>query len=179
MKTFCIFLILLTLGLTLACCVSTNSHPPLDTVSYVDLSQYVGKWYEIARYPHSFEKGCSNVTAVYTPREDGAIAVRNTCTLEADGGKTKEAKGVAKVADSVSNAKLKVSFFRPFYGDYWILKLDPDYRYAVVGAPSRKYLWILGRTPDMPDRLYEELVEEIRSFGYNPEQHIRTRHTRK
>lgn len=116
----------------------------LRTVSSVDLSRYSGTWYEIARYPNRFQRDCqSDTTAEYTIRKDG---------------KVKTARGTAKVADKATNAKLKVTFFWPFYGDYWIIGLSPDYRYAIVGEPNRKYLWILSRTPDMDATTYKELL---------------------
>src|SRR3982751_5765726 len=101
------------------------------TVGHVDLSRYIGKWYEVARYPNRFEKNCiSDVTADYSLREAGTIEVLNSCR-QAD-GRVKSSKGSAKVVDKQSNAKLKVTFFWPFYGNYWIIGLDPEYRYAVV-----------------------------------------------
>ncbi len=122
--------------------------PPLDTVSKVDINRYLGTWYEIARYEHSFEVGCEEVSATYTLRDDGDIKVLNQCTLE-DGTK-KEAQGVAYATDE-SNSKLKVSFFRPFYGNYWILMLAEDYSYAVIGEPKREYFWILSREQKMDE----------------------------
>ena len=123
---------------------------PLTTVDHVDLQRYVGKWYEIARYPNRFQRKCqSDTTATYTLREDGKVQVANACR-EKDGTMT-TANGTAKVVDPKTNAKLKVTFFWPFYGDYWILGLGPDYQYAIVGEPDRKYLWILSRTPAMDE----------------------------
>jgi apolipoprotein D and lipocalin family protein len=139
--------------------------PPPDTVQRVDLTRYVGVWHEIARYPNRFQKECRESTASYTIRDDGAITVVNRCRTDSG---DKEARGIAKVVDSVTNARLKVSFFRPFYGDYWIFDLGTDYEYAVVGTPDRKYLWILSRTPVMDARLYEKLLEKIRGQGFDP-----------
>ena len=157
-------------------CSMFHSYPPLDTVQKVDLSLYAGKWYEIARYPHSFEKGCTNVSALYTVRSDGWIDVLNSCTLE-DDGRIKQARGRAKVVDQQTSAKLKVTFFWPFYGDYWILDLDPGYQYAIVGEPSRKYLWILSRSQFMESDLKDDLYNKIKTFGYSLEPIIETRHT--
>jgi apolipoprotein D and lipocalin family protein len=175
MKYLIIFVITGIILLTIACCVNKKNIAPLNTVNFVDLTKYTGRWFEIARYPHRFEKGCSAVTADYSLQEDGAIEVLNQCRLEEDDNRIKKAHGKAKVVDTQSNAKLKVTFFWPFYGDYWILKLDPDYQYAIVGTPSREYVWILSRTPIIPEQLLEKLIEDIRSFGYDTDRLIMTK----
>lgn len=150
------------------------SRAPLRTVSSVDLGRYSGTWYEIARYPNRFQRDCeSDTMAEYTLRKDGKVQVVNSCRQR--DGKIKKARGTAKVADKRTNAKLKVTFFWPFYGDYWVIGLSPDYRYAIVGEPSRKYLWILSRTPGMDETTYREIVEEIRAAGYDPDKLIKTR----
>ncbi len=174
MKSLVIILLVVAVALLLGAC--RKNYQPMDTVKDVDLTRYIGKWYEIARYPHRFEEGCSSVTADYTLQDDGTIRVVNRCILLEQGGKEKQAEGKAKVVDKVSNAKLKVSFFWPFYGDYWIVKLDDDYQYAIVAEPSRKYVWILARTPQMNSDLYDKLVSEIDNLGYDPKQLIRTEH---
>jgi apolipoprotein D and lipocalin family protein len=135
----------------------------------------LGKWYEIAHLPARFQEGCSDTTATYALSKDGSISVLNECIKN---GKVKKAKGKAKVVDKSSGAKLKVTFFRPFYGDYWIIKLGNDYDYAVVGTPNRKYLWILSRTPQMDDKLFSTLIEFAKSKGFNVENLIRTSHSR-
>jgi len=160
--------------LPLAGCAGARHHPPLPTVAHVDLRSYTGRWYEIARYPHWFEKGCAAVTADYALQDDGTLEVVNRCVLADKGEKMKQAVGRAKVVDPATNARLKVSFFRPFYGDYWILKLDPGYSYAVVGAPSRKYLWILARTPQLEPDLLQELISETGRLGFEPDRLIMT-----
>jgi apolipoprotein D and lipocalin family protein len=133
----------------------------------VDLDRYLGKWYEIARYPNRFEKDCaSDVTAQYTLRADGKIEVVNSCR-QSD-GKVKYSKGSAKIADRQSNAKLKVTFFWLFYGNYWIIDLDPDYRYAVVSEPGRDYLWILSRTPQLDSAVYNQIAGRLREQGLDP-----------
>jgi apolipoprotein D and lipocalin family protein len=143
------------------------------TVPFVDLKKYAGTWYEIARYPNRFQKKCvSDVRATYNLMTDGKVSVLNQC-LQAN-GKVKTAKGRAKVVDRSSNAKLKVTFFWPFYGDYWILDLDPDYTYVVVGEQDRKYLWILSRTPEMDSNLYNQILERITNQGYDTSKLIRT-----
>jgi len=142
----------------------SKPYPPLDTVKEVDLQKYLGTWYEIARYEHYFEKGCRDVSATYALKEDGDIKVVNRCTKE--DGETKEALGVAYAVDS-SNSKLKVSFFRPFYGNYWIIMLDDGYRYAVVGDPSREYLWILSRTPKLEEETKKKILNRLPEMGYS------------
>ena len=149
-------------------------YPPLEVVDFVDLERYAGKWYEIARYPTSFERDCVGVTAEYSLRDDGKVDVVNTCrkfTLEAP---AEEIEGVARVVDPVTNAKLKVQFFWPFEGDYWIIELDENYQYAVVGSPDRRFLWILSRTPAMDADIYEGILETLPEREYDPDRLLLT-----
>ena len=140
--------------------------PELTTVSRVELQRYIGRWFEIAKYPNRFERDCDrDIKAVYTRLEDGSIEVENSC-IQAD-GKPKVSKGKAKVVDDRTNAKLKVTFFWPFYGDYWVIDLDPQYRWAVVGEPRRKYLWILSRQPHMDSAQYAEITSRLAAKGYD------------
>ena len=141
---------------------------PLETVDSVDLERYLGKWYEIASYPMRFQKGCTATTATYSLRDDGLIKVVNRCRKDSLDGKAKEAVGRARVVDRETNAKLEVSFFGPFWGDYWIIDLDPDYQWAVVGGAKRKYLWILSRTPQMDGELYQEILSRLPGKAYDP-----------
>jgi apolipoprotein D and lipocalin family protein len=143
----------------------------LEVVPHVDLAKYLGKWYEIAHLPAKFQEGCSETTATYTLSEDGKISVLNECKRN---GKIKQAKGKAKVVDKATGAKLKVTFFWPFYGDYWIIKLGENYDYSVVGTPNRKYLWILSRTPNMDSKLFSELTEFAKSKGFDVNRLIMT-----
>jgi apolipoprotein D and lipocalin family protein len=130
----------------------TASPPPLQTVPAVDVDRYMGRWYQVALYPNTFQKQCArNTVATYAKQADGTVAVTNSC-VTAD-GKTDDAVGQAKV---VGPAKLKVSFLPAWlrwtgigYGDYWVIQLPDDYRYAVVGTPSREYLWVLSRKPQL------------------------------
>ena len=147
---------------------------PLRTVTHVDLQRYLGTWYEIATIPASFQKNCVGVTATYTLRPDGTIGVLNRCRKFTLDGKEKSIKGKAWVVDENSNAKLKVQFFWPFSGAYWIIELDPDYQYAVVGHPGRKYLWILCRRPQMDESLYTRLLEKIAAQGYDVKRLVKT-----
>lgn len=138
----------------------------LPTVSSVDLARYLGRWYEIARFDHRFERGCSDVEAFYTLREDGMIGVVNRCHLHAE-NRTKEANGRAYIVDETSNAKLKVTFFWPFYGNYWIIDLAEDYRYAVVSEPSKEYFWILSRTPVMAQEDLDHILSSASTLGFD------------
>jgi apolipoprotein D and lipocalin family protein len=154
-------LLLIVMGLN-----PSPTRQPLPTVASVDLKRYVGTWYEIARYPNRFQRKCTgDVTARYSLRGDGKVDVLNSCR---EGAKINQAKGTAKVDDPPTNSKLRVTFFWPFYGDYWILDLAPDYSYAVVGEPNRRYLWILSRSPRMDAHTYDRLLEKIRTLGYDP-----------
>src|SRR5512141_760731 len=151
----------------------STTRPPLRTVDSVDLSRYSGTWHEIARYPNRFQRDCqSDTTAEYTLRKDGKVQIVNSCRQK--DGKTKTARGTAKVADKTTNAKLRVTFFWPFYGDYWVIGLSADYHYAIVGEPKRKYLWVLSRTPEMDEATYKEVLEQIREAGYDPGKLIKT-----
>jgi apolipoprotein D and lipocalin family protein len=141
----------------------------LKTVESADLDSYLGTWYEIARYPNRFQKGCHGSTATYSLRDDGRIAVVNTCRKGGADGKLDKATGKAWVVDTKTNAKLKVSFFWPFAGDYWIIDLDEGYEYAVVGHPERTYLWILSRSPKMDRATYEAICGRLVGQGYDPE----------
>ena len=159
-------------------CASTTSErlhlPALETVPHVELARYLGTWYEIASFPQSFQRGCTASTATYTLRDDGQLDVINRCRLGSPDGKTKEARGRARIVDRVTNAKLEVSFFRPFWGPYWIIDLGPDYSYAVVGHPGRDYLWILSRSPTMSDETYQRILAHLRTQRYETSRLVRT-----
>jgi apolipoprotein D and lipocalin family protein len=150
------------------------SRAPLEVVPEVDLARYMGTWYEIARFPHRFEKGCVAAKATYTLRENGTVDVFNECRIDGLDGPEKTARGTARLVDKATNAKLKVTFFWPFYGDYWIIDLGEDYEYAVVGHPERKYLWILSRKPAMNDVLYGRLLETLSTKGYDVSRLVKT-----
>lgn len=140
----------------------------MDVVKNVDINRYAGTWYEIARFPHSFEKKLAGVTATYTLRDDGRISVLNQGYKNTLDGKLKKARAVAKIPDKTQPGRIKVYFF-PFFGaEYNILELDQEhYRYALVGSSSPDYLWILGRDPVMQDETYQMLVEKAAERGYD------------
>ena len=139
----------------------------LKVVPFVELSRYLGTWYEVARYPHSFEENCYASQANYSLREDGDIRVINRCWIGGFDGKLNEAEGKAWIVDKTTNAKLKVQFFWPFSGHYWVIALDTEYQYAVVGHPSLKYLWVLSRSQNMEPQLFEKLIHKIEQQGYD------------
>ena len=155
-----------------------GAEEPLRTVPSVDLERYTGTWYEIARIPNRFQRSCrGSTTATYTLRDDGRLTVVNRC--ETEEGDAIEAEGIARVADEGTGAKLEVSFVRIFglslfWGDYWILGLGEDYDYALIGAPGRKYGWILSRTPTLPEARLAELFSALRRQGYDPAAFRRT-----
>jgi apolipoprotein D and lipocalin family protein len=153
---------------TVAC--AGNSTDPVRTVSMVDIPSYMGKWYEITRFPNSFQKKCGATTAEYKLRQDGKVAVKNTCKIA---GGLNVANAIARVADKKTNAKLKVSFvpffnrFGWFAGDYWILDLAADYSYVLVGSPDRNFLWVLSRTPTLDANIIEALKTTAQREGFD------------
>jgi apolipoprotein D and lipocalin family protein len=165
-------------ALSAGCAASTTKReglPPLETVERVELSRYLGTWYEIASYPQRFQAGCTATTATYTLRDDGQISVLNRCRKGGLDGELDEAKGRARVVDEVTNAKLEVSFFRPFWGDYWIIDLDEEgYQYAVVGHPGRDYLWILSRKPQLDPATYDAILERLTEQRYDTTRLVKT-----
>jgi apolipoprotein D and lipocalin family protein len=138
-----------------------------EVVKDVDLNKYTGTWYEIARLPNPFERKLKCITATYTLREDGKITVVNKGHLITDTEKINSARGVAWIPDKKTPAKLKVRFFWPFSGDYWILFLEKDYKYVLVGDPSFKYMWILARDKEMDDATYQMLLKKAVVNGFN------------
>ena len=168
--------LLLLLPLISSGCVTKNGNgmKALETVNFVDLERYIGQWYEIARYHHRFQEGCVGSKATYSLRDDGKITVINECYDKSFSGKLRSVKGKAWVVDKETNAKLKVSFFWPFSGDYWIIDLGRDYEYAVIGHPNRKYLWILSRTPDMDEEVYQAILVRLQKQEYDTSKLIRT-----
>lgn len=147
--------------------ITTATSQTLQTVPYVDLTKYVGKWYEIASFPQRFQKGCNCTTAEYTLTDKGYIIVENRCNRDSINGKESYIKGKVFVVENSGNAKLKVQFFWFFKSKYWIIDLADDYSYAVVGHPNRKYLWILSRTPLMNDAVYQQIISRVAAMGFD------------
>lgn len=145
---------------------------PPPTVPKVDLPRYMGDWYEIARLPNPFQKKCASTTARYTLTKEGHFNILNGCLTPQ--GERLEANGTAHVVEAATGSKLRVTFFWPFYGDYWILDLDPDYRWALVGTPDRKYLWVISRSEHMEAGRLEALLAKARSLGYDLSRLIRS-----
>jgi len=139
----------------------------LQTVPSIDLKKYTGKWYEIASYPQRFQKGCHCTTAEYTLSDKGYVIVENRCNRDSVNGKQSYIKGKAFVDNHSGNAKLKVQFFWPFKGKYWIIDLADDYTYAVVSHPNKKYLWILSRTPKLDNKLYDQIISRLKDKGFD------------
>lgn len=147
-------------------CQSNSNGAVIDnrTVKAFDVVRFMGKWYEIARYDHRFEEGMTRVSATYTLLDDGRIEVINAGYKD---GKYQEIKGKAKQPNPADPGKLKVSFFLWFYSDYYVLILDPEYRYVVIGSSSDKYLWILSRQPDLAEDVIRNLLDQLRERGYD------------
>lgn len=172
MKQLFVALAILFATTTPAYTANENSLPPVQTVNSVDLKQYLGRWYEIAAIPQSFEKQCvGNTMAEYSLAEEDMIAVVNSCDTST--GQPSVATGRAKVVDGTANSQLKVTFVHffgwqfVFSGDYWILALGENYSYAVVGAPGRDYAWILSRTPRMKGDQLLEATQALMDQGFD------------
>jgi apolipoprotein D and lipocalin family protein len=140
--------------------VKTNN----KAVSNFKIDKYLGKWYEIARYDHSFEKGCKDVSANYSKRDDGKIKVVNRCIKN---GKEKVANAVAKFEGDENVAHLKVSFFWPFYGNYKVIYLDEKYQYAIIDGGTYDYFWILSRKKKIAPSVLNDLIRKAQNFGYD------------
>lgn len=158
-------------ALLLGGCATLFSRHPVgngavpEPAKAVELQRYLGKWYELARYEQGFQKDCDGVTAEYALKEDGKISVLNRCRKP--DGSIDDAKGTAKIVDTATNAKLKVSFFGPFYGDYWVLDHADDYSWAIVGEPSGRYLWLLNRQAVPGQTALDAQIARARALGYD------------
>ena len=152
---------------------TAQSQKILSVVKTVDLNRYTGTWYEIARLPFSFERKLKCTTATYTLLEDGKITVLNQGHYITDPGKKSSAKAVAWIPDKNAPAKVKVQFFWPFAGDYWIIELDEDYKYVLVGEPKFRYLWILCREKEMDELTYNMLLKKATDHGFDVKPIIR------
>ena len=145
--------------------VCASSGEPLKSVPYISLDKYLGKWYEIARYENSFEEGCVGATAEYWMEEE-TLRIINRC-FDEKGLERDYAKGRAHVVENSGNSQLRVTFFWPFYGNYWVIKLAEDYRYAIVGEPSRKYLWNLARDKVLNAEDTRDILNALPTLGYD------------
>jgi apolipoprotein D and lipocalin family protein len=155
-----------------------SAQAPLRTVQEVDLKRYSGEWYEVARMPNRWEDECvSDVTVDYALKPDGGMNFRNVC-LEKNGA-TNTSHSRAKVVDKTTNAKMKVTFFWPLSADYWIIALDGNYKWAVVGQPDREYLWVLSRTPSLPTPVMAHIRKTIDASGYESSRLILTKQDNK
>ena len=164
----------ITLLLSLLLCGCTAAAPPPPTtVSQVNLKQYMGKWYEISSYPTFFQRGCQCTSANYTLINNN-VQILNQC-YKGENYKLSRAKGKAWAVPGSNNSKLKVQFFWPFTGDYWILYLSPKYQQVIVGSPNRKYLWILARDRHIKASLYNKLTRIAQSKGFDTRRLVKTR----
>ena len=166
LNRFCVWVLSLAGLLTgSTCCASGGARIDTSTVRQLDVARFMGRWYEIARYEHRFERGMTHVTAEYTLQPDGKIRVVNRGLKD---GKPKEITGKARRPDPQEYpGRLEVSFFLWFYSDYYVLEVGSDYQYAVIGSSSDKYLWILCRKPDMPQWQLEQILSSLRKRGYD------------
>ncbi|MEX1250954.1 MAG: lipocalin family protein [Hyphomonas sp.] len=145
--------------------------PPLEAVASVDVERYMGLWYEIARYPTSFQKDCEGTTAEYRLRDDGRVDVLNTCRFGTKDGEARSAGAVARVMDGSNGARIFVNFapipLPAGRGNYWIIHLDEGYQHALVGEPSGRFLWMLSRTPAVTPDVRAELYAAAVAAGYD------------
>jgi apolipoprotein D and lipocalin family protein len=155
------------------CAAGAALGPQPQVVSELDLERYLGLWHELARYPNRFQQDCFGSKADYRLAGPDRIRVLNTCRTGGPDGPLVAARGSARVVDTKTRAKLEVSFFRPFWGDYWVLDLGAHYEYAVVGTPDRRYLWVLARRPRLPDSAWQAIEARLREQGFDPDKLIR------
>lgn len=161
------YLVFLSVLLAAACAsqpVNRIAASPLPVAS-IELDRYLGRWREAARLPNSFEAGCAGATAEYALRDDGLISVRNTCIRE--DGRTNAAVGRARRAGQGDEGKLEVSFFGPFWADYWVLERAPDYSWSIVGEPSGRYLWVLSRDAHISPEQRAAFEARLSALGYD------------
>ena len=163
MKLKIFFTILVSIFTTSCTLQKVNNEP----VKSFDLNRYLGKWYEIARFDHIFERGMDHNEALYTLCDDGTVSVKNSAIKN---GEPKRVTGIVKMTNTPS--LLRVSFFRPFYADYRVLYIDADYQYALVGSKSANYLWILSRSPEISDAVKDTLLTEAVCRGYDTSKFI-------
>lgn len=175
MKTLHFFLISIIISASTSILAAENAEKESNTtVPYVDISRYMGTWFEIASIPVRFQRDCVGTTANYTLLDNGQVEVLNTCKKYELNGEMIEAKGRGRVVEAATNSKLEVSFVGPFFrdtwffwADYWIVELGENYEYAVVGSPSREYLWILSREKTLDEDLFNSILERREKDGYD------------
>jgi apolipoprotein D and lipocalin family protein len=161
----CFFTVILTMSLPTWALAADAPQAPVASVASVDLNRYIGKWYEIGSFPMFFQRNCmGDTTAQYALEPDARVSVINRCRTDSG---VQEATGHATVVEGSANSRLKVSFFWPFKADYWVIGLDPDYRWALVGNPNRKYLWVLSRTPQLPKPLLDAALASASAQGFD------------
>lgn len=167
-RIFCLLIVIMGFAFFVTSCSFASKPKQMKTVSNFDLNRYAGTWYEIARFPHRFEKDLVGVTATYNIIDNKRIEVINQGYKYTLDGEKKRAIGKARIPDHTRPGHLRVSFFLFFYADYYILELDQtNYQYALIGSSSDKYLWILGRSSQMNNEIYEMLVTKARELGYD------------
>jgi apolipoprotein D and lipocalin family protein len=159
-------------ALSIAAAGAPAEDPP--TVSELGLERYQGTWYELASFPMWFQRGCHATTATYTLLPDGQVDVLNRCRRWSLEGREVVARGRARRPDPTAPGELEVSFFRPFWADYWVIDLDADYQWAIVGNPERENLWLLSRTAEVPPEVYDELVARSAAAGFDTSRLRRT-----
>jgi len=170
MKKYLLFAFVL-LALFSAC---TPPNQPLEVVQSIDLQRFLGKWYEIGGIPTPEQATCTGTTATYTSKSATEVDVLNRCFEKSLTGREISAKGRAYIPNPAEPTKLKVEFFWPFAGDYQIMALDADYQYALIGTPSRRYLWVLSRSPELPESTWQKLVDTAIAQGYDSSKIIKT-----
>ncbi|PIE50408.1 MAG: lipocalin [Flavobacteriales bacterium] len=173
---FCLTIVsALIVSFSLLSCNTQKSSIDKTVVKELDIQKYLGKWYEIARYDHSFEEDLVGVNVNYSMRKDGKIKVVNSGYKKTLNGEFSQAIGKAKIPNPDVPSKLRVSFFWIFYADYFVLDLDKNYQWSVVGSSSDKYLWILSRTPQMKKEVYDDLIKKLKERGYDTSKLIKVK----
>lgn len=163
---------LLLPGLAVMACAGAPIQPAPPVVPHVDLDRYLGLWHEIARYPAWFQKGCHGSKADYRRSPGGQIRVLNTCRKGGPDGPLEAAWGRARVVDTTTNARLEVTFFWPFWGDYWIFALGERYDWVVVGSPTRRFVWVLARRVRLDDPTWQHIQTRLEQLGFEPDRLI-------
>ncbi len=166
-------------GLLSSACFLTacnENYAPMETVKQVELNRYLGKWYQVKFIPNRFQSMCVADTQAEYQLNGQAIRVINRCRTQ--DGSIEEANGIANIVEASNNAKLRVSFFRPFYGNYWVLDLDSDYQWVLVGEPSRQYAWILSRNPELDPATQEKILDKAVLLGYQRTQFVTSPQTK-